>query len=236
MPSLSALTRSFGDRLDAIRRETAAVVVPRMGGTSHRVTMQLAEAASDIEAAGRTLAEAHRRAIRVFHAEERGGPPIPANRGARTLLAQPPELAALSVLIKAWLFFVRAFCDNAYRLLLADAEHRPAPRGASMESILNAGNPVATMFATQAPGLSDWFRNLRAIRNEMKEGAAFAFSRLDARGLALTIFEIRTERSSFPEIDLVEGRTVAFADVVEDAGWILQILGVLSAVHRSEED
>ena len=232
MPSLPEWTRMLEERLEAIPVTGAGAAA--IGGTSHIVGMQLLEAASDIDAAGRAVSEAHRRAVRVF---QRGGAgrPVPANDGTRTILRQPPELQMLSVLLKAWLFFVRGFCDNAYRLLLAEVEGRPAQPGGSMESILNPRNPVAVLLAVEAPGVADWFRELREIRNDMKRGAAFAFSRLDARGLHFTIFEVRARKNPLPEIDVIEGRTVTFADVVEDAGKVLEILRVLAASRSASE-
>jgi hypothetical protein len=229
MPSLAELTRTLVNRLDAIHQQSGAVVTPRIGGSSHFVALQLAEALSDVHAAGSALVEAHRRAIRVFHDVDSSRQPIPANAGTRTLLSQPPELATLSVLIKAWLFFVRAFCDNAYRLLLGEEQNRPAPRGGSMESIFNPNNPVAVILATHASDLPTWFRELRHVRNEMKEGAAFAFSQLDARGLGLTIFKIHAQKNPLPQIDVVAGHTVTFADVAEDARRILEILDMLAS-------
>lgn len=229
MPSLAELTRTFADRLDEIHREGGAAVAARLDGASQRVALQLAEAGSDIHAAGLALAEAHRRAIPAFRDPRRSaGRPLPSTEG-HTLLAQPAELQALSVLIKAWLFFVRAFCDNAYRLLLADAEDRPAPQGGSMASALNERNPVAKILSTHAPEVPDWFRDLREVRNAMKEGAAFAFSQLDARGLGLTIYDVRAQKHPLPEIDVTPRQTVTFADVVADAGRVLEIIRVLAA-------
>jgi hypothetical protein len=229
MPSLPELMRSLEAHLDAIHAEGARVVALRLDGMSQRATLQLAEAASDVVATGRVLAQAHRVAIRAFRSNASPGRPLPANSGERTLLAQPTELAALSVSYKTWLFFVRAFCDHAYRLLLADAESRLARRGGSMSAVLNPLNPVAEMFAASAPDLPDWFRAFRELRNEMKDGAAFAFSELDARGLALTIFQITARRDSDPAFDVVEGRAMRLSDVVEDARRIREVLAALDA-------
>jgi len=235
MASLPQRTKTFADRLEAIRRDGGAVVAPRIGGKSHLVALQLAEAVSDVHAAGLALADAHRRAIPVFRDADRSTwHPIPANQGQRTLLLQPPELQTLSVLMKAWLFFVRAFCDNAYRLLLGDAEHRPAPRSGSMERVLNEKNPVAVLLATRAPDVPEWFRNLRALRNAMKEGAAFAFSQLDARGLGLTIFEVRAATTLRPEIEVVPRETVTFADIVDDAGRVLELVRALERPRAAD--
>jgi hypothetical protein len=220
------LTRILKERLEAIRN--TGVDAADIGGTSHIVVMQLLESASDVDAAGRAVGEAHRRAVRAFQ-EGGAGRPVPANDGARTLLRQSPELQTLSVLLKAWLFFVRGFCDNAYRLLLAGVEGRPAKRGGSMENILNPRNPVASLLAREAPSVPSWFQELREIRNDVKRGAAFAFSQLDARGLHLTIFEIRASKSPLQGIEVIEGRTVTFADVVEDAGKVLELMRLLAA-------
>jgi len=228
MPSLADRTRTLDANLQAMLREGGAFVASRLGGNTHFVALQLAESGSDLVAAGRALAQAHRGAIRVFRNQESSGRPIPANRGEATLLSQPTELATLSVLFKAWLFFVRAFCDHAYRLLLADAENRPAPRSGSMKSILNPLNPVAVIFDARAPEITEWFRAHRELRNAMKEGAAFAFSGLDARGLALTIYEIRTRKEPDREIEVLEGPTIRFADVVEDSNRMVEILALLA--------
>lgn len=224
MPSLPELARTLEERLEALRATAAAVPI---GGMSHIVTMQLLESASDLDAAARSVGEAHRRAIPVFR-QGGAGLEIPANDGARTLLRQPPELQTLAVLLKAWTFFVRAFCDNAYQLLLASVERRPAKAGGSMEAILNERNPVAVLFAEEAPEIVEWFRELRAVRNDMKRGAAFAFSDLDARGLHYTIYDVKAERAPAREIKVTAGRTVTFANVVEDAARVLEIFRVIS--------
>ena len=231
VPSLPQLSTTLAELLDGMAKEANAVVVPRLDGMSSRATLQMAEALSDVDAAGRALLEAHRRAIRPYLRGLAPGRPIPAQDGnaVRPVLGQVPELATLSVLMKAWLFFVRAFCDSAYRLLLAEMEGRPTSRGGSMGSALRPTNPVAVKIASEAPELLDWFRTLREIRNDMKEGESFAFSGLDARGLALTIYEIRIHPDR-PE--LIEGRTVTFADIADDATRILDILRLFEPFAR----
>jgi hypothetical protein len=198
------------------------------------VALQLAEAVSDVVATGRTLGEAHRRAIRVFMARESPGRPVPVNDGQMTALSQPRELATLSVLFKAWLFFVRGFSDNAYRLLLSDLENRPAPRKGSMSAVLKPLNPVAKLFEAKAPEVPGWFEARRALRNDMKDGAAFAFSELDARGLALMTYQIRATREPDPRINLVEGPAIRFSDVVDDAGRIIEVLAVLAESQETQ--
>jgi hypothetical protein len=226
VPTLPELTRTLERRLDAIVKTGARSV--GFGGVSQIVAMQLLESGSDIDAAGRALLDAHRRAIRPFQ-EGGAGRPVPANAGRRTLLRQSVELQTLSVLYKAWLFFVRSFCDNAYRLLLAELEGKPARPNASMASILNPLNPVAVLLAAEAPDVAEWFRERRDLRNDMKRGAAFAFSRLDARGLHLTIFEITPTETPNRAIDVAEGTTLTLADIAEDAERVLEILQVLAA-------
>src|SRR5687767_14580341 len=98
MPSLPQRVRTLEEHLDAIVEMSPRVVT--FGGSSQIVAMQLLESGSDIDAAGRAVLEAHRRAIGAF---QRGGAghPLPANDGTATLLRQSIELQTLSVLYKA---------------------------------------------------------------------------------------------------------------------------------------
>jgi hypothetical protein len=216
MRSLPELVRSFGQTLNDLERETPPLVTTTMGGRSHLVGMQLAESAADVITAGRALARAHRRAIGPYRATLASGP-VAARAGTLDLKTQAPELDELRLLMKSWWFFVRAFCDNAYQLLLGEIENRAARAGGSMNAALHPGNPVGTELNSVAPEVLPWFEELRQVRNDMKRGAAFGFTQLDARGLGLTVYILRAHVSPVRRVSIEAGRTLILGDAAGDA-------------------
>lgn len=232
MPSLPELVDEFERTLKEVERLTVQVAGPTIGTRSHLTALQIAEAASDLCSAGRALSRAHRRGISVYNDLHGSAPQrlvMPRDDGTDSWVTarQPPELEELSFLIKAWLFFVSAFCDKAYRLLLGRIQDRAAPRG-NMSAIEKEANPVGRFLDETAEEVRPWFRDLRAIRNSIKEGTNVAFSQLDARGLGITVYTLRAAHGPPRELIVTPGETITFADVVEDARRVRQLLELLA--------
>lgn len=105
-----------------------------------------------------------------------------------------PELDELRVLWKAWFFFVRALCDNIYRVLLANTESRSARQGGSMsQAAANPANPVARTLSGDAPVFLTWFIAFRDRRNDVKQGVNVACTALNSPGVSITFNEFRSD-------------------------------------------
>ena len=152
---LDALLDDFRGAIDEVERLATEATAKLLGAGSDLALMQLVEAAGDVGAMGRDLAVSARQAYDASRAEtERVLAALPSTGAptAWTFAIQPPELERFRVEVKAWFFFVRALCDNAYRVLLARAEDTPAPKSGSMTKAAgNPKNPVAILLSERTP-------------------------------------------------------------------------------------
>lgn len=138
----------------------------------------------------------------------------------------------LRIDVKAWFFFVRAICDSAYRLLIAALTGDAAPRGGSMSSAAkNERNPVALLLAEEASDWLDWFRNFKAMRDEIKEGVGAGITDLGDEGIGL-VFHIFTPQRGLV-IDLSGKRTVSMTAIVDSATRVLELLRITEAATTS---
>ena len=115
---------------------------------------------------------------------------------------------------------MRAFCDNAYRLVVAIIDDRPpASFGSLASATAKPSNPVAKLLADEAPDVLPWFSTFRARRNEVKEGVNFSFTALGTPGVAITFNTFRSDSESGRRSLLIGSsgdREVPFATVIED--------------------
>jgi hypothetical protein len=231
--ALEHALQEFGLTLDEIKKRATDAAVSALDNGNEIVAMQLAETASDVVACGRMFLDAQRAAVPVSRAEAERVLSLTRGMEAEwTVASQPLELEELRVILKAWFFFTRALCDNIYRLLLAQAEGRPAPKGGSMNSALDKPqNPVAEFLAAQEPGFLYWFRSFRDKRNEIKEGVNFGLTELPGLGLGVTFNTFTPNRGLV--IDLSSRRTVSVGDVVEAA---FRVSGALAHLRKPGAD
>ncbi len=187
------------------------------------------ETASDVEAAGRVLATAQRAAADSL--EEDTSILAQVSTASKWVIpSESSELEALRIAWKSWFFYVRAFCDPTYRLILAGLQNTRAEGAGTMNAILNPANPVAQLLAAEAPDVIAWFRAFRARRNEVKDGVNFGFTALGSPGVAITfnLFSINPETSRLTlhmgadfkraskHLSADDERELPFATVVDD--------------------
>jgi hypothetical protein len=77
------------------------------------------------------------------------------------------DVSYISVLLKAWLFDVRALQDALGNLLSSMVG---TGNQNSMESRLSKGDAVAEVIEEELPGYRDWFKEMRDLRNRLKVG------------------------------------------------------------------
>jgi hypothetical protein len=139
--------------------------------------------------------------------------------------AQPPELDDLRAVLKAWLFFVRAFCDRAYALAFLNSEgHLPGRQASMNDAAKKPENPVARALASRAPDVIPWFIAFRDRRNDLKDGFAFAFL-LSPDGLTAAFYVFAVPPRV--EIDARTQRTVSTRDLVKAADCVCELLRLL---------
>jgi hypothetical protein len=97
----------------------------------------------------------------------------------------------------------------------------------------NERNPVAVLLAEQAPDWLGWFRNFKAMRDEIKEGVGAGISDLGDEGIG-PIFTIFTPQRGLV-IDLSGERTVSMTAIVESATRVVEILRIAEAATQSSE-
>lgn len=221
--------------LSKIEEQAGAASAAFLASGSDLAAMQLAEAASDVVAAGRRIVAAQSQAMTsIAHVAAQFEALSP--RAEWIMTSETEELEELRIIWKSWFFFVRALCDHVYRLLLASAEGRAAGRGGTMGAVRNERNPVAIVLAEQAPGFIPWFARFRAQRNEVKEGVNFGFTALASPGISATFnvfrFDAATGRRSVL-IDSSGDRKVTLLDVLEGARMLAQALSIL-ALHTAK--
>jgi hypothetical protein len=224
---LADVVRDFDEALRDIRRLAIEVMYRTAGGSSHLTGYELVETAGDVIASGRAVADAHRAAVRVFNETRRTAPPEFVV-GDRDYLSQPPELDRLRIELKSWLFFVRAVCDNAYRLLTANETGEPAKRSGSMSSVVgdkNEQKPVARVLRAEAPGFLEWFESFRDMRDAVKRGVGCGFTALDSRGLSFTTYVLHASETEVLTLEI--GRTMTFAEVAESAQRVAELLSLV---------
>jgi hypothetical protein len=162
---------------------------------SHYAVHHFLETASDVEAAGRLLASAQRSAAETLEETASMLAHVSPQASKWVIPSESPELETLRIAWKSWFFYVRAFCDPAYRLILADLQGMRAARRGAMSAIVNPANPVALLLSAEAPDVIPWFMSFRARRNEVKDGVNFGFTALASPGVAITfnLFSISPE-------------------------------------------
>ncbi len=79
----------------------------------------------------------------------------------------------LQTAYKAYFFFVRAFHDAAYRVILLLSGQRPGLHSSMHAAVKNTNSPVHAKIAT-IPGYIEWFTDFRDKRNRIKVGANFS--------------------------------------------------------------
>jgi hypothetical protein len=157
---------------------------------------QFVSTAFDVCAAGRLLSKAQRDAAAVAESWAVQMPNIettdswvmPSDGPDNDLLR---SLETLRVAWKSWFFFVSAFCDQAYRVVLSRLQQQVATRGGHMSSIEKAANPVGDLLRREAPEVVVWFETFRRRRNEVKEGVMFSFKALDGPGIGITFRQLK---------------------------------------------
>lgn len=220
--------------LVTVEERAAAASVAFLASGSDVPAMQLAEAASDVVAAGRRMVAAQYRAttstLRAA-AQLRSVAPD----AELILVEETPELKDLRIVWKSWFFFVRALCDHIYRLLLATEQGTTARRVGSMKAALNPRNPVAIMLAECLPGFMPWFERFREQRNAVKEGVNFGFTALRSASISVTFnvfrFDTQTGRRSL-FVDSSDDRKMTLPDVLEAAQLLAQALALVAAPPR----
>lgn len=231
MRELGELERALAD----IEARSAAASAAFLESGSDLAAMQLAEAASDVVAAGRRMLVAQQKATRSTLDVAMQLQSV-SSEAEWVIAVETPELGELRIVWKAWFFFVRALCDHIYRLLLASAEGKPARRTGSMNAALNPRNPVAIVLAEGAPEFIPWFARFRRQRNEVKDGVNFGFTALASAGIAVTFnvfqFNRETGRRSVL-IDSSGDRRMTLADVLDATGRVADALAIVGAPARN---
>jgi hypothetical protein len=226
---LDALLAELHAVVDEVGERAATAASAILGGSRDLAAMQLAETASDVVAMGRVLEHSAADADRASRAETARVLAAMSAIGIDsefTFASQPIELERFRVAVKAWFFFVRALCDNAYRLLLAQAQSGPAPASGSMSKAAgNPNNEVAKMLAERAPDFLPWFVAFRDKRDEIKTGVNFAITGLGGPGVGVVFTRFTAARGV--EVDLSGQRTVTTIDLLESAKRMVELLSLL---------
>lgn len=215
--------------LERVAQRAATASVNR---GSDLAVLQFVETAADVVAGGRSFAATQRAAAAATSdtAEALSG----VSAGAEWIVMsheQWPELDDLRVVWKAWFLFVRALCDNVYRLLLADVESCPAPLGGSMGTAAsNKANSVALILAEDVPEFLPWFTTFRDRRNAVKRGVNFTCTALQAPGISITFNEFRSDPTTGRRQILIDSdkRRVTLSDVVGDVRQLVDIVTVVA--------
>lgn len=83
---------------------------------------------------------------------------------------------------KAFLYAVRAFQDGLYRVGLGVEGNPPGGRGSTVKNamqgetgLLNAKNPVGKILSQSVPEYRAWVRDMRNLRNKIKNGLGVGF-------------------------------------------------------------
>lgn len=237
---VSDLPEQLESELVEFRTRVLDLARDSQGLGSYYAVHHYLETASDVEAAGRLLAAAQRAAADSL--EETAALLAQVSKADKwVVMSESPELEALRVAWKSWFFYVRAFCDPAYRLILAYLGGARAERAGSMNAVLNQSNPVAKLLAVEAPDVIEWFRSFRARRNEVKDGVNFGFTALSSPGVAITFnrFSINPEtgrptlhggadyKAASNHLTADDERELPFSTVVDD---VRQLNALLVAV------
>jgi hypothetical protein len=196
---------------------------------------QFASTTFDVCAAGRLLANAQRDAAAVAESWAAQIPGV-ESVNAWVMPSDGPDndllrsLETLRVAWKAWFFFVSAFCDQTYRVLLSRLQQQVAKRGGRMASIDKATNPVGHLLRGHAPDVVIWFEAFRRRRNEVKEGVMFSFKALDGPGIGITFrrLEIAADGRTSSHGDDPD-RELGFQTVLDDVDALRALLAVGAA-------
>lgn len=235
------LLERFEASLEELERVAGLAARAALDHGSDLAVMQLGASVGDVIAIGRVFIVAQKAAAdvtREFADAIVQVSQVTGNRGEWIIIRNPewPQLDELCAVWKTWFFFVRALCDNVYRLLLAHAESRPARRGGSMgQAAGNASNPVAMILSERAPAFVPWFVAFRDRRNAVKEGVNFTCTALEAPGISISFDEFGTNPETgrrYVRTDSAKGR-VTLEDVVGD---IEQLVDALRVVAESFGD
>lgn len=202
------------------------------GRQSTHTRHQFVTTASDVMATGRLLARAQRDAAAVAESWAQVMPAtenvdmwvIPSDSPNHELLG---PLETLRVAWKAWFFFVSAFCDKAYRLLLAELQGAAAKRGGQMSAVAKSTNPVAQLLRADAPDVLAWFALFRRRRNEIKEGVAFSFKALDSPGIGIAFRQLVIRPNGSAASQSAPDRELVFQTVLDDVASLRSLLAVI---------
>ena len=98
-----------------------------------------------------------------------------------------PQIDRLAVAYKALFFFLRAFQDLAYAILLELSGQRSG-QGTSMKDCftpikdgLKSNNPIRADIVSALPGYEAWFKSFRDLRNDFKNGRGHGSSTSEGR-------------------------------------------------------
>jgi hypothetical protein len=173
--ALAAFDEAVAELLSAVRvlihADAAAVDAVSDDRAVEWLRQQLIEAATDIESALLLYVSAQETTVRTAyeHVQDWDRPFDPP------YLGRVPATAAIRIAIKSALYFLRAYLDRAYSLLLYVETGAHAGRGSSMNyAAKKPANPVALALDEHDPEWLRWFRSFRDMRNEVKEGVNFA--------------------------------------------------------------
>lgn len=242
---VSDLPEHLEDALRVFRSRVAPVARDSQHPGFHFVVHQFLECSSDVEAAGRLLARAQRMAAESL--EETAVIMSQVSSTAKWVIpSESPELETLRIVWKSWFFYVRAFCDLAYRLIFASLQDGLAGKGRSMNEIYKAGDRVGVLLAAEAPEVLPWFRVFRARRDEVKAGVNFSFTALSSPGVAITFNMLATDpgtgreslyvgsdfRGKSLHLEHEDERELPFSTVVEDVYRLNDLLTAAAVANR----
>jgi hypothetical protein len=234
---ISDLPEHLDEALNRLETKVGVVARALQGRGSDYTIHQFLESASDVVAAGHLLGHAQRRAAETL---EETATLLSSISGPDkwVIPGESAELEQLRITWKGWFLFVRAFCDLAYRLMLAAASGSRAARGGSLATALaKPSNPVRLLLELRARSVLPWFRVFRDRRNDIKSGVNFSFTAIGTPGVAITfnVFTIdqETGRRSL-HLGSDTQRELPFSTVVEDVERLIELLTAAEAEFATE--
>jgi hypothetical protein len=179
---------------------------------SHGIQVQAQSLARDIGHSCMILRDLYITALQVVSDQydaDIKDPPVRAGLVNRSVLYN--SLEKLAVGFKSLFFFIRAYQDMLYMTILCLNE-QPVGSRSGMKDALNKDmksikqtNPAGELLLKIYPEYADWFRTLRARRNDCKFGTAVSYSTSKNLTTGETNLAIRLGRSKMiqsPDLSL----------------------------------
>lgn len=199
--------------------------------------MRAVAGAEDVLSFSSPFLAAHRQAVRSFldraerAAARQGAEPrtdFDEEFDALALASQDGPLASrLKVMYKGTFFFVRAYQDVLYQVMLSLLQRKLTKTGTMDSAATKEMNPVRLILDDELPEYIPWFVGWRQLRNQIKDGSTFSlFGPEDDLGIAV-------DRYTHDILHIGDSGVLRLQDVAE--GMLMSGKGTRVAIKLADE-